>query len=93
VQSRITGPTQEQACCVGSIRHGGDQPKPSRSFKVRLRLPVSSVFRKPYRTQLGGTIYNAEALLIHAKICFDGNGTSTDGLAIYNFMLSETILN
>jgi len=93
VQSRITGPTHEQACCVGSIRQGGDQPKPSRNFKVRLRLPFSSVFRKPYRAQLGGTIYNAEALFIHAKTCFDGNSTATDGLAIYNFIFSETILN
>ena len=51
------------------------------------------MFRKTYRAQLRGTIYNAEALLIHAKICFDGNGTATDGLAIYNLMLSETISN
>ena len=78
---------------MGSIRQGGDQPKPSRSFTVRLPLSVSSVFRKPYPAQLGGTIYNAEALFIHDKTCSAGNGTGTDGLAIYNFMLSETILN
>ena len=51
------------------------------------------MFRKPYRAHLGGTIYNAEALFIPARTCFDGNGTATDGLAIYNFTLSETILN